>query len=121
MVNQLRKEITMKDNEILANAIDKAIANGFVYTKQQREIFSQHLVLALFESSINPIVYGIIFSHSFSKAFWGESKEVRTKNGAYDVRDSMSLTCKSLEYAWEYHLQQMVIQEDPIKYLEAFL
>ena len=45
-----------------------------------------------------------IFSHQFAKAFWGD--------------DGHILESKP---AWEYHLQQMVLEEEPLKYLEKFL
>lgn len=44
-----------------------------------------------------------IFSHDFAKAFWGEEKP------------KVPITL------WQHHLQQMVLEEDPIKYLETFL
>ena len=51
----------------------------------------------------------IIFDHQFAKAFWGE-KQVRN-NGLLI----------STQPAWQYHLQQLVLCEEPLKYLEKFL
>jgi hypothetical protein len=52
------------------------------------------------------VYYSVIFSHSFAKAIWGEEK-------IYDG--------EFFGKAWEYHLQQMVLEENPLKYLEKFL
>jgi hypothetical protein len=43
--------------------------------------------------------YEVIFSHNFAKALWGEQR------------------VNSLEGGWRWHLQNMVIADDPIKYL----
>ena len=63
----------------------------------------------------------IIYNHDFAKAFWGEDI----------VCLNCGKPCKPYEHccndnnetlkAWEYHLREMVIQENPIKYLEKFL
>lgn len=52
---------------------------------------------------------GIIFSHDFAKAFWGE-----------EVIFNISSKVINL-YSWQYHLQRMVLEEEPLKYLEKFL
>lgn len=63
----------------------------------------------------------IIFYHDFAKAFWG----VLPHNiiGAYESRECTE--CKAYDpqtdKCWQHHLQKMVIEEDPIKYLEKFL
>lgn len=57
----------------------------------------------------------VIFSHAFARAFWGE-EEI----GLHDCADSQSC-CVGGCPMWKYHLQQMVLEEDPIKYLEKFL
>lgn len=49
-----------------------------------------------------------IFSHEFAKAFWGE--------------EVCEMECSVVETKkWKYHLQQMVLEEKPLKYLEKFL
>ena len=49
-----------------------------------------------------------IFSHDFAKAFWG------FKLIFFD--ETMEA-----EIYWRYHLQQMVLEEEPLQYLEKFL
>lgn len=51
-----------------------------------------------------------VFAHDFAKAFWGN--ELREIGGGY---------WKVILQEWEYHLQQMVLEKEPLKYLEKFL
>lgn len=46
-------------------------------------------------SDLNPNVYGLIFSHTFAKLFFGD--------------------------LWKEHLQKMVLEENPLQYLIPFL
>ena len=55
----------------------------------------------------------IIFSHEFAKAFWGEEK--------LNMREKIKLSKCGHIPEWQYHLQQMVLEKDPLKYLEKFL
>lgn len=72
--------------------------------------------------------YGLIFNHEFAKAFWGETTQwthladgepIETVNfipdeverwGEYEARNG-----------WQYHLQIIVLEPDPIKYLKRFI
>lgn len=74
----------------------------------------------------------IIFSHVFAKALWGEDKRqildcghnVGTDIGAtfeHECPDWGGSGFSSTHIMWEYHLQQMVIADDPIAYLAAHL
>ncbi len=86
----------------------------------------------------------LIFSHDFAKAFWGKGYAVcNICKGIYDEKalkkfDKLNdqvgcmykrknnyhlLNPKGMKYNrdWTYHLQQMVISKQPLKYLEKFL
>jgi len=52
-------------------------------------------------------VYAVIFSHKFAKAFWGE--------------EEVNVYFAKFIPAWQYHLQQMVLKENPLSYIEKFL
>ncbi len=92
----------MTDREIITKAIDKAIDNKFRYYG----VFSRERYIDRFISE--PFrIKDLIFSHSFAKAFWGE--EMYEDN----VKNKIKV--------WQYHLQQMVLKEEPIKYLEKYL
>lgn len=106
----------MSNQQILEKAIQKAIingwdildrseSNGFILRKdaygnpfvawtsdpKQEDAFAQNYM-------------EIIFNHDFAKALWGEMKG---KDGP----------CPLIFSGWKYHLQQMAIADDPIKYL----
>jgi len=66
-----------------------------------------------------------IFSHEFAKAFWGEDIICGNDENEYLNSSDECTICKNYFTNWikryEYHLQQMVIEENPLKYLEKFL
>ena len=91
----------MTNEQILKKAIEKAVKGGWAEGKEMIED----------DIDYNPIYYTswdvfstIIFSHDFAKAFWGN--ESRKKYHP--------------EY-WKEFLQQMVIEKEPLQYLERFL
>jgi hypothetical protein len=89
----------MTDSEILKKAVEKAVKNGF---KEEIECEASSYY------SEDPCVYTNIFSHDFAKAFWGE--------GTLKI-DFHNNTAP----AWQYHLRRMVLEPEPLKYLERFL
>ena len=94
----------MDEIEILTKAINKAQENGWTGLISP----TKSMLMVTY-----PI---IIFSHDFAKAFWGEdSITINIKEGisAFPYLTSM--------IAWKYHLQQMVLESEPLKYLEKFL
>lgn len=136
--NKSRKD----KKEILKKAIEKAIENGWQtwwtpYLKENKE--KRIKVILKFKNTLQGVGvqitgYGdvdwdgyckgglldwsngyvfallkfesVVFDKDFAKAFWGE------KHLGY--RDFEGPT-------WKYHLQQMVLEEDPIRYLEQFI
>ena len=70
-------------------------------------------------------VNSIIFNHDFAKALWGGEKAKYYVE--YVAGDKVPKWIEEIDgawvevCAWQYHLQQMVISEDPIKYLEENL
>lgn len=91
----------MNQQQILEKAIQKAMANGFngvledviTYDKEGNQRLDQ---------------YRLIMFKPFLKALWPE--EI---NGGGLVAKHNQI---AIEW-WQYHLQQIVIAEDPIKYL----
>ena len=90
----------MTNEQILRKAIEKAVKNGYKDS------------LGL-EWEVNKTDLGeetLIFSHSFAKAFWGED-EIET-----------TIVFPSIKMKeWELRLQQMVLEEQPLKYIEKFI
>ena len=99
----------MKSNkEILKTAIEKAIDNGWAKHRQLGtvEVYDQDGSPLKMFIAIGLNTYSIlelIYSHDFAKALWGDEYNVTTGSD------------KDWGYRW--HLQQMVLEEDPIKYL----
>lgn len=124
----------MTNEEILKRAIDKAYGEGKFddlfpnLTVKNDDIEIQEILQAYVRIKYAPIY---IFSHEFAKAFFGETEvelawsDYKHNHKAfggildypYEEGASISYTAK----AHVYHLQQMVISEDPIKYLEQYL
>ena len=106
----------MTNEEILRKAIDKAEKNGYKFP------FDNGII------ELGDTLYGeytwvprIIFSHDFAKAFWGDLMHYYHKefNGICKCNDGNNTSTTS--YCWQYHLQQMVLKTEPLKYLEKFL
>lgn len=105
----------MTNEEILKNAIHKARKNGYkpnvnnfelvIYdgTLERYRVFFEFDDDGIVEQYSHDDKY-VIFSHDFAKAFWGTGRI-----GIVWIP------------AWKYYLREMVLQEDPIKYLERFL
>ena len=95
------EDIRMTNEQILKKAVEKAINSGYEFIVSMSE--GKRLAWTLAQ---HKLYYKLIFSHDFAKAFWSTNNQllhVENKN------------------AWNYHLQQMVIEEEPLKYLEKFL
>lgn len=124
-------EENMLDKDILQKALDKAVKNGYPDWGMPRGF----------------AIYSVIFSHGFAKAFFGE-EETCTFCGSTKFEGGRSYNADSgddywsrcskcgtepmsiFEFgigdgttypAWAYQLQQMVLEENPVLYLERFL
>jgi len=88
----------MKNEQIFKKAIGKAVKNGW---EQFMDIPSIEACVIYIQRNE---YQSLIFSHDFAKAFWGKGwhKHINKRE-------------------WQYHLQRMVIQEEPLKYLQKFL
>jgi len=61
----------------------------------------------------------IIFRHDFAKAFFGEQPEYGIE--WWTVSDEKFQAGDTYIDAWQYHLQQIVLEADPLSYLAKFL
>lgn len=85
----------MTDKEILHKVYDKAVANGY-----SDKGFGHNSI----ETFNAKYLYGHIFSHDFARALWGYG--IFKRKGSSEVLQP-----------WQYHLQEMVLADNPIKYL----
>ena len=102
----MKKQMT--NEQILKQAIEKARKNGW-----NKPIWICGAIGKLgFDMMVMYKLYYVhIFSHGFAKAFWGEEFS----------KEEWEEYPENVKVPWQYHLQQMVISEDPIKYLEQYL
>ena len=121
----------MVNAEILTKAIQKAIDGGWEQGKNLHVDDTGSPFRMYPESSLGSThIYGhdtsikeIIFNHDFAKALWGDWNIVETgriynADGSLDGAGTVTSFSGKI---WQYHLQQMVIAEDPIKYLGEHL
>jgi hypothetical protein len=113
----------MSDQEILEKAIKKAIAGGWEcidsgYDHSGYEVDPEVKVKMILEpccaEDANSL-YELIYNHKFAKALWG--LEFPGDSADFVPETPEWVACNSGYDYWQYHLQQMVIAPDPIKYL----
>lgn len=102
----------MTNQEILIKAIEKAVAGGWVDGDAAMSQLSVTPEWAL--GSQIPFVMSIIFNHDFAKALWGDELQFPF---AHWMRYRKIDHQDNRIPAWQHHLQQMVIADDPIEYL----
>lgn len=114
----------MSDQEILHKAVSKAEDNNYKFPRENCMFYP--LINSDFEypyfyyteewtGTWSLHINEIIFDHGFAKAFWGTHT-----NDAGWTKESNYTKLERIE-EWQYHLQQMVLEEEPLKYLERFL
>jgi len=96
--------------EILEKAIAKAIDGGWEPTTVSWSVYGESIYFTDRATNYREI----IFNHNFAKALWGNYSETMTvQNNTLNVKQVVDMD------GWRYHLQQMVIADDPIEYLGA--
>lgn len=103
----------MTKEEILRKVIERAVDNGY-QPYWQGEDWGVNEFAFILESDYRWVV--VIFSHEFARAFWGDGFSSEQQE---DKEVGKGQTYIGLR--WQYHLQQLVLEEDRIAYLEKFL
>ena len=121
----------MTNQEILEKAVIKAIDGGWISGKYELDSLRNPPKIKPTDDSDNELLQFItdnmmlkmardrvIFNHDFAKALWGEELHHETFIVPKELSKRFAGT-KNLDIkpAWQYHLQNMVISDDPIKYL----
>ena len=122
----------MTPEEILKKVIEKVVSTGFTWNGYDIPTYSAISVGKVDKANGENLIhidnggtlhhYGIslqtfIFSHDFAKAFWGDHSE--KNNVGFDHAESKLVYLE--QECWKHHLQQMVLEEDPIEYLRQFV
>ena len=101
----------MTDKEVLQKAIEIAIKNGY----KEPFVFGMGSSFSLDKFQI----FKLYFSHDFAKNFFGDGNINSIGYESYKV--CRNILCNTSLTFWQYHLQQMVLEEKPIDYLRKFI
>ncbi len=122
----------MDNQQILAEAINRAVNGGWKYPFQancytiRKHVKSKPEVIAFgFKENWQDgqrlkgqwSIPELIFNHDLAKALWGKEKQNYAPIGLLEGWDDDDFLYDDIKETWQYHLQQMVIADDPIKYL----
>lgn len=117
--------MSLSNKEILEKAIQKAIDGGWNWVGLEADIWQNRLsandrkgVVTALSNPEGDVFKAVIFNHDFAKALW--SKSASMCGGCHRHHETYSdCDCGFGNdlFVWQYHLQQMVIGDDPIKYL----
>lgn len=110
----------MTNTEILTKAIELAVKRGW-----RHEVISQYPLKTSAEYFSDQDYRTVVYRHDFAKALWQHNNpdhwdlrgivSGRKGNGSAEILGSMQN--EDFVPAWQWHLMQMVIADDPIKYL----
>ena len=103
----------MSNRAILEKAIKKAIDGGWdVPDLEDRwPTYVSNLLR-------DGVVEALIFNHNFAKSLWGRDLVI-VKYTLLTDPPKIAKSGQDMMQRYQYHLQQMVVSEDPIKYLGA--
>lgn len=132
----------MSNKEILERAIQKAMRRGWEYygltDKKERHYIGQSIIVELPRGGKDSFAIStIIFNHDFAAFLWGtdwiffgnihDEFPSAFDRGIWFTQETLR-DRNIISYDWgiklriyQYHLQQMVIADDPIKYLGEHL
>jgi hypothetical protein len=122
--------------ELLRTLIRQAKANGFEFRKWY--ITRTALPWENFEAAVQTLseqrrYYALLFSHEFAQFFWREGMNMTfvvpnsqftrvSKDGSVIVVQRRGHTRRAVKPdAWRYHLKEMAVTEDPLRYIRRFL
>lgn len=107
----------MTDQEVLEKAIKKAIDNGWDNWGRLLGVDAKNSPNPIYQFGRKTLHFDrhpvLIYNHDFAKALWGEVKVGRTEH----IPHVGTKTYYKPNTGWHYHLQRMVISDNPIHYL----
>lgn len=126
----------MNHEEIMTKAIEEAIAGGWTPGWQDRRPIvrwgaqyaedydeGEGVMISGYHAKSNASMWffplkELIFDHDFARALWGDTPlRAYQWHAALSRDDTEDLLESGAKENWQYHLQQMVIADDPIAYL----
>jgi hypothetical protein len=109
----MKKKLT--NEEILKGAIEKAVKNGWDIDPMWEDDLDDEI--DRYKNELEAVYRYWIFDHDFAKAFFGKKDNHKIEK----IRINGEDTAVAINENWQYHLQQMVLKKEPLKYLENFL
>ncbi len=113
----------------LKKVIEYAVENGWTYANGaefavDKVVHGWDITIFNDDGMVTTELFTILFSHDFAKAVFGEKPTCSFDGSEFSGLNKID-QCKLNGHApwdvfvleaWEYHLQQAVISEDPIEY-----
>ncbi len=126
----------MTRKETLLLLISQALANGFEFRRWYQTNIAPEWPGS--DEAVDVLdtqgrYYSLIFSHDFARALWRRGAQMNfvvpsatysRMNGKGQVVtiNRKAFTRRTIKAdVWKYHLRQMAVSEDPIRYLKRFL
>jgi hypothetical protein len=122
--------------ELLRLLVGQARANGFEFRRwyttklSRRWIDTRH---AIEDLAAERRYYALLFSHEFASNFWKAGNLItfqvpqqtfqrRMADGSIGMVKRKGYTRRSArEDVWRYHLQQLAVAEEPLRYMRRYL
>jgi hypothetical protein len=126
----------MTRQQILRILIRQARANGFEFRKWFQTRIEEPWIS--FDAAVDLLsagrrYYALLFSHEFVRCFWKQGSQIsfvvpsasytrKDKNGHIVTITRKAFTRRTLKAdVWKYHLREMAVQEEPLRYIRRFL
>ncbi len=126
----------MTKQDILRILIRQARGNGFEFRKWFQNKIEQPWTT--FDAAVDLLAsgkryYTLLYSHEFVRSFWKQGAQMsfvvpsasytrRDKNGKIVTIKRKAFTRRTVKAdVWKYHLREMVVQEEPLRYIRRFL
>ena len=111
LANNLQSQIDDKRRDMTQNPTPKRMKEYYSRLHDADNIQRvQHGLMVIADS-----LYNLIFSHDFAKAFWEDKEMIVVGTGKHSFPHKEDIP------VWQCYLQQMVLEEEPLKYIEKFL
>jgi len=126
----------MTRKDALLTLINQAHANGFEFRRWFQANISPEWPGA--EEAVELLTtegrfYSLVFSHDFARAFWKKGAQMSfivpsvtysrmNSRGEVETISRKPFTRRTIKAdVWKYHLRQMAVIDDPVRYLKRFM
>jgi hypothetical protein len=124
--------------ELLGQVVRQAVRNGFDFKNwRQRSLgpdgVSDEAAIEALAADRERRYFSLLFSHEFARAFWKHGSQIAfvVPSATYTRRDKDGKTIhvhrkpytrrKLKPDAWRYHLREMAVCEEPLRYIRRFI